>query len=58
MFTYLFTATQFALVMLYSSYGRPLMDCIKDRKLRGVDAYGAIVGLVQITVLWIGSTIL
>lgn len=58
MFAYLFTATQFALVMLCSSYGRPLMDCIKDHKLRGLEAYGAIVGLVQITILWIGSTIL
>lgn len=58
MFTYLFTATQFTLVMIYSSYGRPIVDCINDQKLRGLDAYGAIIGLVQMTVLWIGSMLL
>jgi hypothetical protein len=55
MFNYLFTATQFALVLLYSSYGRPILGCIADQKLRGLDAYGAILGLIQMTVLWIGS---
>lgn len=58
MFTYLFTATQFTLVMLYSSYGRPVVDCIKDQKIRGLDAYGAVVGAVQMCVLWFGSLLL
>ena len=55
MFNYLFTATQFAMVLVYSSFGRPIMGCVADRKLRGLDAYGAILGLIQMTVLWIGS---
>jgi hypothetical protein len=55
MFNYLFTATQFALVLLNSSYGRPILGCIADQKLRGLDEYGAILGLIQMIVLWIGS---
>lgn len=55
LFNYLFTATQFAMVLLYSSYHHPIVGCIADQKLRGLDAYGAVLGLVQITVLWLGS---
>ena len=51
MFNYLFTATKFAMVLLYSSYGRPILGYIADQKLRGLDAYGAILGLIQMTVL-------
>lgn len=58
LFTYLFTATQFILVMIYSSYGRPIADCIKDGELTGMDAYSVVVGPVQMTVLWLGSLFL
>jgi hypothetical protein len=43
------------MVLLYSSYHHPIVGCIADQKLRGLDAYGAVLGLVQITVLWLGS---
>lgn len=58
MFTYLFSASQFVLAMLYSSYGRPITNCIKDQELTGFNAYGALVGPLQFTILWIGSLIL
>ena len=52
MFSYLFTATQFTMVLLYSYH---VIGYIKDQKLNGLAAYGASLGLIQMTILWIGS---
>lgn len=57
MFTYIFTATQSALIVLYYSRGIPLVNRIRDGDLKGFDAYGAIVGPLQIVIQWIGSTL-
>lgn len=52
MFNYLFTATQFTMALLYSYH---VIGYIKDQKLNGLAAYGASLGLIQMTILWIGS---
>ena len=52
MFNYLFTATQFTMALLYSYH---IIGYIADRKLKGLAAYGAMLGLIQMTILWIGS---
>lgn len=58
MLGYLFTATQFALAMPYVSWHLPIIPCIFDQKLKGFNAWGAILGMVQHTVLWLGSATL
>ena len=58
MFTYLFTATQSTLVTIGWTWARPVLTCLKDQKIKGLDAYGAVIGWVQMTVLWIGSIVL
>jgi hypothetical protein len=41
--------------LLLSSYGYPILECISSNKLKGLDAYGAVLGVIQTSVLWLGS---
>lgn len=58
LFNALFTATQLSTILLLSCYHYPVLRCIGDNQLTGLDAYGAVLGLVQITALWLGSVLL
>ena len=55
LFNTLFTASQLTLILYLSGYGFPALECIGSNKLKGLDAYGAVLGLVQTSVLWLGS---
>jgi hypothetical protein len=49
-FNYLFTATQFTTILLLSCYRYPVLQRNRNRDLKGLDSYGASLGLIQITV--------
>ena len=58
LFNYLFTATQFTTILLLSWSHYPVLECIQNRELEGLDSYGASLGLIQTTAQWLGSVIL
>lgn len=55
LFNTLFAASQLTLILYLSGYGFPVLECIGSNKLKGLNAYGAVLGLIQISVLWLGS---
>jgi len=58
LFNYLFTATQFTTILLLSCYHYPVLECIRNQDLKGLDGYGASLGLTQITEQLLGSALM
>ena len=58
LFNYLFTATQFTTMLLVSCCHYPVLECIWNREVKGLDGYGASLGLIQITAQWLGSALM
>ncbi|KAL9622045.1 MAG: hypothetical protein Q9160_003544 [Pyrenula sp. 1 TL-2023] len=54
----LFATTQYSNYLLFSCYRYPVLSCIAKRELCTLDAYAAILGLLQVAFIWLGSVML
>lgn len=58
LFNTLFATTQYSNFLLFSCYRYPILSCIAKQELRGLHAYVAILGLLQVAIVWLGSMML
>ena len=58
LFNLLFATGQLANILLLSSYRFPVLSCVASGEIRGFEAFGVLLGLLQATVLWIGSILM
>jgi hypothetical protein len=54
----LFTTSLLSLVLAVSCWQFPVLTCIAERKLSGMDAFSAVLGRLQVFIVWLGSMVL